>query len=152
MAQVKISNLNPTNEVTSNDYFVIDNGSETRKIKAELFKTELPIGFIYMSIDSTNPSTYFPGTWERIKDTFLLAAGDTYAAGSTGGEATHTLTIAEMPAHTHTQVTSARFSKGGGSDSDYEATGSGNTGSTGGGQAHNNMPPYLTVYMWKRTA
>ena len=60
-----------------------------------------PVGSIYMSVNSTNPGTLFGGTWQRLKDRFLLGAGDTYAAGSQGGEATHTLTIDEMPAHSH---------------------------------------------------
>lgn len=60
-----------------------------------------PIGSIYQSTSSATPGSLFGGTWERIKDVFLLSAGDTYHAGSTGGEATHTLTISEMPAHAH---------------------------------------------------
>lgn len=60
-----------------------------------------PVGSIYMSTDSTNPGELFGGTWTPIEDTFLLAAGSTYAAGSTGGEATHTLLEAEMPLHFH---------------------------------------------------
>jgi len=97
----------------------------------------------------------FGGTWERIQDTFLLAAGSTYAAGSTGGEATHTLTVDEMPSHSHNisvgkDAASGNaqwrpFSWGGG-------TGQSSTQPIGGGQAHNNMPPYLAVYVWKRTA
>lgn len=69
--------------------------------KAQLYDKIYPIGAIYMSINSTDPGTLFGGTWERIKDTFLLSAGDTYSAGATGGEATHTLTVDEMPSHTH---------------------------------------------------
>ena len=68
-----------------------------------------PIGSIYISVTSTNPSTYFGGSWERIKDKFLLASGDTYGAGSTGGSASHTHT---GPSHTHT---SAAHSHGPGS-------------------------------------
>lgn len=62
-----------------------------------------PIGSIYMSVNDVDPSILFGGTWERIKDKFLLCSGDTYTLGSEGGEATHTLTISEMPSHTHTQ-------------------------------------------------
>ena len=58
-----------------------------------------PVGAIYMSVNSTNPGNLFGGTWERIKDRFLLAAGDTYAAGSTGGEAKHALSVDELPEH-----------------------------------------------------
>lgn len=115
-----------------------------------------PVGSIYMSINNTSPATLFGGTWEQLKDRFLLSAGDTYSAGSTGGEASHQLTVQEMPSHNHLcKRVGTSF-------------GSGNTGlvvatqlfsssdstiqNTGGNQAHNNMPPYLTVYMWKRTA
>lgn len=120
-----------------------------------------PVGAIYMSTVKTNPSTLFGfGTWERIQDTFLLAAGTTYAGGSTGGEATHTLTNSEIPSHNHA-IFYPNASAGNdyapigypnvGSKSTYWAVGS-YTGDVGGGQAHNNMPPYLAVYVWKRTA
>lgn len=121
-----------------------------------------PVGAIYMSTVETNPSTLFGfGTWERIQDTFLLAAGSTYSAGSTGGEATHTLTEGEIPAHRH-KIT---YPNAGGpyGDADIGYPESSNTTKTwmaemcktesvGGGTAHNNMPPYLAVYVWKRTA
>jgi microcystin-dependent protein len=62
-----------------------------------------PVGSIYISVNNTNPSTLFPGTtWEQIKDKFMLSAGDTYNNGATGGSATHKLTSAELPTHTHT--------------------------------------------------
>ena len=63
---------------------------------------QYPVGSIYLSVNNTNPSELFGGTWERIKDKFLLASGDTYSNGSTGGSATHTLTTNEMPSHKHT--------------------------------------------------
>lgn len=121
-----------------------------------------PVGAIYMSTVETNPSTLFGfGTWERIQDTFLLAAGSTYSAGSTGGEATHTLTEGEIPAHRHT----IPYPNAGGpyGDAAIGYPESSNTAKTwmaemcktesvGGGTAHNNMPPYLAVYVWKRTA
>lgn len=115
-----------------------------------------PIGSVYTSSQPTDPGTLFGGTWTRIKDTFILAAGDTYAAGATGGEATHTLTEDEMPSHRH-QITSRTEA---GSYYGYAVT-SNNTSSTigtiitqaaGGNAAHNNMPPYITRYVWERTA
>lgn len=112
--------------------------------------TAYPVGSIYISVNSTNPNTLFGGTWEQLKDVFLLAAGDTYSAGSTGGEATHTLTIEEMPSHTHSAAVKA-YNIPSGYDSAGGAT-SGSTGATGGNQPHNNMPPYLAVYAWKRVA
>lgn len=116
-----------------------------------------PVGSIYLSVSETSPASLFGGTWERIKDKFLLSAGDTYSAGATGGEATHTLTVDEMPSHNHSFLDSPDGVSG------WNSTGNvrrglntyvyGNSvGPTGGGQAHNNLPPYLTVYVWKRTA
>lgn len=127
-----------------------------------------PIGSIYISVTETSPAELFGGTWERLKDTFLLAAGDTYAAGASGGEAEHTLTEDEMPKHRHKQY--AEYSAGSLSLEQYDVylpTGawsqiwesggrsgftSLNGNKTGGGGAHNNMPPYLAIYVWKRTA
>jgi microcystin-dependent protein len=60
-----------------------------------------PIGSIYMSVNNVNPSTVFGGTWEQIKDKFLLACGDIYNNGATGGSATHTLAVNQLPSHNH---------------------------------------------------
>lgn len=60
-----------------------------------------PVGSIYMSVNNVNPSTIFGGTWEQIKDKFLLACGDTYNNGASGGSATHTLAVNQLPSHTH---------------------------------------------------
>ena len=118
-----------------------------------------PVGAIYMSVSSTNPKTLFGGTWVQLKDRFLLAAGTTYKAGSTGGEATHTLTVDEIPNHQHVlwypneggeQSAAIGYPEAGSKNTWYaEAS---KTGGAGGGGAHNNMPPYLAVYVWKRTA
>lgn len=117
-----------------------------------------PVGSIYMSVNSTNPSNYFGGTWEQIKDRFLLACGDAYANGTTGGEATHKLTVEEMPSHSHGYVRSRLFFSDpqGQNAIAYnnnigQAIGAG-TNNTGGSKPHNNMPPYLAVYIWKRVA
>lgn len=119
-----------------------------------------PVGALYLSTSSTSPATLFGGTWTRIQDTFLLAAGTTYAAGATGGEATHTLTESEMPTHTHgiEDGSGASVITWVGSPNGNYGLASGKTVrgrsilSAGGGQAHNNMPPYLAVYVWERTA
>lgn len=126
-----------------------------------------PVGIIIewqpVAGDPTDLSTaekvaayYGFGTWEQVTDRFLLAAGSSYAAGSTGGAATHTLTINEMPSHNHVpkggwgagSLGSGYFRVDGNSPANKWTA----TESTGGGAAHNNMPPYLAVYMWKRTA
>ena len=74
---------------------------DVNPVISEILKTVYPVGAIYMSVNSTDPGTLFGGTWARIQDTFLLAAGTTYVAAATGGSASHTLTIDELPAHTH---------------------------------------------------
>ena len=117
-----------------------------------------PVGSIYMSTNQTSPADLFGGAWERIQDRFLLAASDAYTAGSTGGESNHTLTIDEMPSHGHRVL----YHKADGTDNrgGYEwstpndisdvAITSSLIEHTGGNQPHNNMPPYLAVYMWRR--
>ena len=153
-----------------------------------------PVGSIYMSVNSTNPSNLFGGTWEQLKDRFLLGTGDSYTNGNTGGESgvyyqptgqveNHTLTVAQMPSHTHnyklfcgsagTSQTDTKQGKflasvynadgstgylcgdGLSKENHLYYNGSGNAhnhGFTGYGTTLNNMPPYLVVYMWKRTA
>lgn len=140
--------------------------------KSQLINLVYPVGSIYMSINSTSPQTLFGGTWQQISDTFLLAAGSTYTAGSTGGEATHTLTEAEMPVidsgvlSWHGQEHGTHIYNIGGKwygtyvSGMYQTTGQSNGAYSysnlgfrfGGSGAHNNMPPYLAVYVWKRTA
>ena len=116
-----------------------------------------PIGSIYMSVNNVNPSTVFGGTWQQIKDRFLLACGDTYSNGATGGEATHTLTENEMPQHSHSYTVAEKGAQSAtigsfGSTYDVHYNDSWLTGAKGGGAAHNNMPPYLAVNVWVRTA
>lgn len=116
-----------------------------------------PVGSIYMSVNNINPSNFFGGTWEEIKDKFLLSAGDIYSAGSTGGEETHTLTVDEMPNHSHSYIA---FNKNitntdqiaGACVVSTQDPYTDSTTSIGGSKAHNNMPPYLAVYVWKRIA
>ena len=115
-----------------------------------------PIGSIFISTNTTNPSTYFGGNWERIEGRFLLAADDsTYKIGSTGGEATVTLTVNQIPSHSHT-LGFATQNNGSSYDMPIRARAYGSaasnysTSNAGGNQAHNNMPPYLVVYIWKR--
>ena len=118
-----------------------------------------PVGSIYMSVNNTDPGTLFAGTtWERIKDTFLLSAGDTYTAGDTGGSATHshtftgsavtsgdssaantggtTLTTNQIPSHHHSITNYSHQYTPGGDFAAVYANGGTNTGNTGGGQSH----------------
>ena len=215
-----------------------------QKVGAIDFSKIYPVGSIYMSVNSTNPKDLFGGTWERLKDRFLLGSGDSYSAGATGGASSVTLSSNQIPGHTHSfsatsgattpshthsfSATSGgvstghkhdwsgttssngshthtlqgygavldkgstgwRFGSGGSSTASgivnsngshthtvsgttgYQSNGhthsvsgttgsggashthsvSGTSGSTGGGGSHENMPPYLAVYIWKRTA
>lgn len=132
------------------------------------FDQVYPVGSIYMSVSSIDPSTLFGGVWEQIQDRFLLASGSTYTNGTMGGEATHTLQVNEMPQHNHNHY-EWMFNGANASGVHYGvAWKSGDGGlfkapsvnsnatfpfgneATGGSQAHNNMPPYLVVYIWKR--
>ncbi|MDY5862361.1 phage baseplate protein [Agathobacter sp.] len=121
--------------------------------------TIYPLGSIYITTSSTHPNVLFPNTfWLPIYDRFLLGGGNNYEVGSTGGEATHALTTSEMPAHNH----SIYYPNSGGpgdsnicypADSNIKNTWYAEmckTSNDGDGVAHNNMPPYLAVYVWKR--
>ena len=113
-----------------------------------------PVGSIYISVNSTSPASLFGGTWEILNDVFLLAAGSYANAGTFGGEAEHTLTVDEMPAHSHSVPNMSGYDTGVEwvGQSGTAAPQTRNTAINGGGAAHNNMPPYLAVYMWKRVA
>ena len=154
----------------------------------DTMKKIYPVGSIYMSTVSTNPATLFGfGTWEAMPAGHVLLAqgksswGTTYNAGSTGGEATHQLTVGEIPNHNHTGSINtagehthsltlkalwgdgngsgngwAGDTRDGGSRTNTFSTVGNHThtvtiNSTGSGQPHNNLQPYISVYMWKRT-
>lgn len=135
----------------------------SRALSALILEAVYPVGSIYISVNKTPPQTLFGGTWEAIQGKFLLGSSSAHKAGSTGGEETHTLTMGEMPEHTHPM-----YSGNAGGDSEWtpdegaylvdsvtqtKTTWWARLGMSyaGGGNAHNNMPPYLAVYMWKRT-
>lgn len=163
----------------------------------DLIDTIYPIGSIYMSVNNVSPSTLFGGTWEQIKDKFLLSSGDTYSNGATGGSATVSLTQSQMPRHNHStnahshstsdngeyfvtntqstanntrvtysssgnrmvdgfNTTNSIFHHRANTNSQSPSTkytgGTGSTESASNGSAHENMPPYIVVNVWKRTA
>lgn len=117
-----------------------------------------PIGSIYISTNKTSPATLFGGKWSEIHGAFLFANSALHKAGEIGGEEEHTLTVAEMPSHQH----GIPFPNSAGPEEaaiGYPAVSDTNkswgaemcqTKSAGNGAAHNNMPPYLSVYMWER--
>ena len=151
----------------------------------DTLKKVYPVGSIYMSTVSTNPATLFGfGTWEAMPAGRVLLAqgqsewGTNYTAGSKGGEATHQLTVGELPSHNHSGstnttgehthtfvVTNEEF----GNDSNKPTVGYNNAGiyttssagnhshtltinNTGNNQSHNNIQPYIAIFIWKRTA
>lgn len=165
--------------------------------KSDLLNYVYPIGSVYMSFNSTSPASFLGGTWTQLTNAFLYAST---SSGATGGSNTHTLTVNEMPSHTHTRGTmditgqfefepnvatnvsselNAIVSKPSGAfDITYSSciqvqvsasstptwnhdhaitfqasnSWTGESSSTGGGQAFSTMPAYITVYMWRRTA
>lgn len=123
-----------------------------------------PIGSIYISTNATSPATLFGGNWDEIHGAFLFANSALHKAGEIGGEEEHVLKEKEIPVHYHDEYvgndggdgsvpegyygfTSIAYT----SKNTYWAKGS-KTSEAGGGQAHNNMPPYLSVYMWERVS
>lgn len=124
-----------------------------------------PVGAYYRSSDPTSPEELFGGTWEEIHGRFLFAADDAHPAGSTGGEESHILTEAEIAPHKHAMAYGPESSASGtgfpygiaAGSATNSAGGRGyasnlGTFSAGGGQPHNNMPPYLATYTWHRIA
>lgn len=136
-----------------------------------------PVGSLYWSEQPNDPTHWFDDLeisytweWEQITDTFILAAGTTYPAGSSGGEAEHKLTIYEMPSHLHSfgvstyvpalsreDIVSVYVENRTGST--YKVPGTSSTSSwgsmtdtfrAGGNWPHNNMPPYKAMYCYKR--
>lgn len=119
-----------------------------------------PVGAVYISYRSTSPVSLFGGSWTAITGRFPY-----FNAGTgTGGSNTHTLTVAQMPSHGHYLDGHSFLQRtawgGGGWFSATFNKKSGNIGLDealeakldGGGQAHNNMPAYQTLYAWRRTA
>ena len=126
-----------------------------------------PVGSIYTSIVSTSPSTHFGGTWVSFGQGRVMVGHDDAAEPDTdfvapsgdgssvllGGAKTHTLSVDEIPSHTHGfTLENARGTGAEGSEDGASSFSTVNTDATGGGGAHNNLQPYVVVYMWKRTA
>ena len=129
-----------------------------------------PVGSIYISVNSTNPGDKFGGTWVawgsgRVPVGIDTSQKEFNGVEKTGGEKTHKLTVSEMPSHSHDNVyhngawTGTYTPSNDINSAEYGAwgkanlrAGGGGTINTGGGNAHNNLSPYITCYMWKRTA
>ena len=118
-----------------------------------------PIGSIYLSVKNVNPSKYFGGTWTAWGSGRVPVGVDSNqtefsTVEKTGGEKKHTLTTNEMPNHNHSIWTTTDVQCAAGNTYNLIASNTqySNSGDTGGGQSHNNLQPYITCYMWKRTA
>lgn len=130
----------------------------------QLFLLMHRVGDIIFSTSDENPSTIYGGTWVawgkgQVPVGVDTSDSDFNTVEKTGGEKEHTLTVDEMPSHTHAQYVTADNGSGGGIRVDYTKDGASlpylqgiDTGSSGGNQPHNNIQPYITCYMWKRTA
>lgn len=138
----------------------------------DLISFVYPVGSIYMSVNNVSPATFIGGTWEQIKDRFLLSAGDTYLAGDTGGSATHSHSLSRNAGanfrkfanifiqgestlagviQRESEANKYWITEG---NSDYSADTPEKPGVSlyGNTDATTNLPPYLAVYMWKRTS
>lgn len=125
------------------------------RITGTIFDALLPVGTIILRYDHTNPGTLYPGTtWARIYGAFPWLTDAAGQIGTTGGERNVTLTVNQIPAHSHGSVYS-QHAPGTKGQAWYTAAGSSlayGAVSTGGGAAHNNMPPYIQIAAWRRTA
>lgn len=155
--EVDISDTEPTEETIK---LWVDT-SATGGSSSDILDKVYPIGSIYMSTANVSPESFLGGTWERYgKGRTLMGVdeeNDNFnTVNKTGGEESHVLTISEVPAHAHNLATS---SEDGTHIDGYFKVSSYNknndnltTSIVGGSQAHNNLSPYITVYMWERTA
>ena len=153
--------LNNLNSKQNKDISGIKEEAEIkeREFQKRILLKVYPVGSYYWSNDSRNPKDLFGGKWTEINGRFLFATKSGYSCGQKGGEEKHRLTIEEMPSHSHSTVEWARTIHG-----TWSLTNSGEkrtldyrddtpysgTNSTGGSCAHNNMPPYLCAYCWRR--
>lgn len=155
-------------DFTSNPQIQLDelkqqNTSQSSQI--DVLKKLYAVGSIYMSTNSTSPAELFGGTWERIKDRFLLGSGDSYSAGATGGSASVTLTGDNLPnilqvgqnkSGVEKWISGCVWTNQAYANEAWIITQKSYLNEVGNNyiynQPHDNMPPYLAVYIWKRTA
>ena len=155
----------------------LDDNTTLQSWMDNLLKTIYPVGAIYQSMNATSPASLFGGSWTPINGVFLLSNSNSYQVNTTGGEANVTLSVNTIPSHNHGNSINGGSAlimdmNSGGSETTagflfdfdnqypnwyrlWDGTPKGRvglTGYTGGGQAHNNMPPYLVCCMWRRVS
>lgn len=159
--QTVASNVEGIRETSKEAY---DKSVEAMKTAQQVtFDTIYPVGSIYMSVNATNPSELFGGTWVawgsgRVPVGVDTSDSDFSTIEKTGGEKTHELSINEMPSHTHANYakrTNVTINSSGNTiischRSNTGASTGDNIGKTGSNAPHNNLQPYITCYMWKR--
>lgn len=155
------------------------NATNLNLAQQQLVDTIYPVGSVYISVNATDPKNLFGGTWEQIKGRFLLGTGSAvnntdntfgslnndgynFSAGAMGGQYKNVLSTSELPEYMSGIKTTGFLGTSSGSkiaiSMQYvdNINTNNNVGTdltnSGGSQPHNNMPPYLAVYMWKRTA
>ncbi len=150
--------------ITASDELVFADVSDSNNTKKDfvtgILKLVYPVGSYYINeTNSTNPATLLGfGTWVAVEDKMIIGASATYPAGSTGGSATTTQTTSTMAAHSHSinnylNSTSAGQYVAGENNSSINSTyPTIDTNSTGGGNAMTTISPYISAYIWKRTA
>lgn len=140
-----------------------DNMAKLSDIVSKIIEAAHPVGSYYLTETDTNPSAILHvGTWVQLKDRMLIGCGDSFAISSEGGEKEHTLSIAEMPNHNHNtygqvprindELTQDLFCHNHANGSWAFTTCVNSVQPTGGSMPHNNMPPYHSCFIWRRTA
>ena len=170
MATKNICDVDLLTNITEDTKAIVEENGNLHRINIIDFYH--PIGSIYMNVNEVDPAIFFGGTWEKIEDRFLLASGSAFPNGTTGGESQHTLSVNEMPAHGHDirnvggsgtnglcGVGTATGVDGNNwafvdaaSDASNNASGVFGATNTGGGQPHNNMPPFVAVNVYVRVS
>lgn len=137
-----------------------------QQVLAAVVERDHPVGSLYISENQTSPAELYGGAWERIEGKFIMGASDTYPAGSTGGEAAVALTEANNGPHTHIFEKLVTGAQNTNPDGSTIQRGQGANGSnkvlnypdnyklstSGKGEPHNNIPPYYSMYIWRRVA
>lgn len=142
-----------------------ENGASYKAFLKDLFLITHPVGSLFFTADNVSPATTYGGTWTQIRGHYIFAADEDHPAGTTGGEAEHTITVDEMPAHGHrlkgqfgaTGTTShppwtQDYTQLAGMNSTEFVLNGESVEQTGGGQPMPIEPLYAAYYVWQRTA